>query len=189
VIEHLLANKSNSEFVTFFFPRFDDAQSLQALTVIRSIIRQSLDATTLSQGIESSLLRLEQDLYTDLDGVMELLRLRAAESTKFYLVIDALDEFGSTERRKLLTLLSSLASACSKVKIFLSGRASSIIETKERLPNLDIISMSSIAARSDIAKYIENELQELLQNKDLIIGEESLVEEIRDTLTHHADGM
>ena len=82
-----------SETVTFFFPQFDDPRSLSAETVIRLVIRQSLDSTTLSKELEASLVALNQKPFTELNDLKPLLSKRIDQSRAFYIFIDALDEF------------------------------------------------------------------------------------------------
>lgn len=41
----------------------------------------------------------------------------------------------------------------------------------------------------DISLYVEAAIRERIQDEDLVFGEPDLLNEIRDTLTRHADGM
>ncbi|KAK1750001.1 ankyrin repeat-containing domain protein, partial [Echria macrotheca] len=93
-VNHVLTHKSGpGEIVAFFFPQLDDPQSLCAETVIRSIIRQSIDPVTLSGEMEADLAELYQKPSTGLVELTALLQQRVAQSKMFYIFIDALDEF------------------------------------------------------------------------------------------------
>jgi len=49
--------------------------------------------------------------------------------------------------------------------------------------------MASAEVSSDIAQYVEGMLQERLQNKDLVVGNHSLIKDIKGALIQHADGI
>ncbi|RDA89289.1 hypothetical protein CP532_0587 [Ophiocordyceps camponoti-leonardi (nom. inval.)] len=188
-IDHVFANRlTKDESVTFFFIRFDDPQSTKAETVIRSLIRQSLDPLTLSNKMEAGLRELDRMLCPSLEDLVSLLQQRIALSKSFYLFIDALDECEALERRHLLNALSSLSSMTSGLKIFLAGRESLSVELRRRFPIAEQISVESMEARRDMGLYVEAALLERMQTRELIIGD-SLYQELKHTLTQHADGM
>ena len=189
-ISYVLAHKSRpGEIVTFFFPQFDDPQSLYTETVIRSIIRQSLDPVALSEEIEAKLAEMDQKMSIGLGELTFLLHQRIKQSEIFYIFIDALDEFEPRERRALLGLLASLGSGGFTVRVFLAGRESLSGELKEKLPGIERVSMMSAVANADINRYAEEALEERMQNQDLVIRDQSLIVEMKQALTKHADGM
>lgn len=190
-VTHVFANKSNSnEIVTFFFPQFNDPQSLSAETVIRSIIRQSLDPVTLSEEMEAKLAEIHQNPTAGINALMVLLRQRLAQSEKFFIFIDALDEFEPRERRSLLDFIASLGPAAGLgPKVFLAGRESLSGELQDKLLGIKRISMASAEAKTDIAAYVKETLQERVENRDLVVGDQSLISDIEQALMNHADGM
>ncbi|KAK3294819.1 uncharacterized protein B0H64DRAFT_195872 [Chaetomium fimeti] len=189
-VSYVLAERSGTgEIITFFFPQFNDPQSLHAETVIRSIIRQSLDLVTLSERMEARLAEMDQNPSTGLGELTVLLRERLAQSEKFFIFIDALDEFEPRERRALLDLLASLSSSGSGPRVFLAGRESLRAELKDKLPGIERLSMASVEAMPDIARYVKQALQERIQNRDLVVGDQSLILDIEQALAKHADGM
>ncbi len=190
MVSHVFAHKSGTgEIVTFFFPQFNDPQSLCAETVIRSIIRQSLDPVALSEEMEASLVEMNQKPSTGVGELTVLLRQRLAQSEKFFIFIDALDEFEPRERRELLDVLASLGSSGSGLRVFLAGRESLRGELHDKLPATECLSMASAEANTDIALYIKEALQERIENRDLVVGDQSLILDIEQALTKHADGM
>lgn len=50
-------------------------------------------------------------------------------------------------------------------------------------------SMAPDVLAGDISLYVEAAIRERIQDEDLVFGEPDLLNEIRDTLTRHADGM
>lgn len=171
-VSHVFAHKSGTgEIVTFFFPQFNDPQSLCAETVLRSIIRQSLDPVTLSEEMEAILVETDQNPSTGIGELTVLLRQRLTQSEKFFIFIDALDEFEHRERRALLDLLVSLGSSESNPRVFVAGRESLRGELKAKLPGIERLSMASAEARTDIALYVKEALQERIENRDLVVGD------------------
>jgi hypothetical protein len=139
--------------------------------------------------MEVALMGLNQKPSSGVDEVMHLLRRRIAQSGTFYIIIDALDAFEPTERHILLNSLSSLSKALPCVRIFLASRESLSVEVKKRVSTLEAVSMASGETNSDIVQYVEDALQERLQNEELMVGDKSLQKDIKDTLIKHADGM
>lgn len=60
----------------FFFVQFDNPQSLKAETILRSILRQSLDIQSLSEEMTTALRTLDNKLYPSLDDQLSLLQQR-----------------------------------------------------------------------------------------------------------------
>ncbi len=188
-VRHILQHKNKSESVTFFFPQFNDSKSLCAETVIRSVIRQLLDPVTLPEEVEASLVEMDQKPSVETDELMVLLRQRLAQSERLYIFIDAVDEFEPRERRALLELLGSLGSGGSNLRVFLAGRESLSGELRDKFSGIERVSMASTGANADIALYVKQALQDRIENKELVVGDKSLVLDIAQALTKHADGM
>ena len=87
-----------------------------------------------------------------------LLRQRLTQSEKFFIFIDALDEFEPRERRVLLNSLASLRSNGLGLRVFLIGRESLCGELYDKLPGIERLSMALAEAITDIALYVEEAL-------------------------------
>ncbi|KAI1026507.1 hypothetical protein LB504_013128, partial [Fusarium proliferatum] len=74
VINHVLVKKNRDDHVAFFFLQYDNSDSLTAETIIRSIIRQSVDVTTLPEQIEHQLQELSRKHFVPLQDWEFLLR-------------------------------------------------------------------------------------------------------------------
>ena len=144
---------------------------------------------TLSEEMEASLMEMDLKPSTGVAELTVLLRQRLAQSERFFIFIDALDEFELRERRELLNLLASLGSSGSGLKVFLAGRESLREELNDKLSGIERLSMASAEAMTDIALYVQEELQERIENRDLVVGDQSLILDIKKALTEHADGM
>lgn len=188
-VEHIYAHERRArENVTFFFPHFADQTPLSAEATLRSIIRQSLDPVRLSSDWEARLMELDRKLSSELGELTSVLRQAIDQSETFYIFIDALDEFEPAERRALLDSLVSVASG-SRLRVFISSRESLSGELRDRLPTIETVLMASPEAKIDIATFVEETLQRRQQNGDLMVQDQSIVDDIRRALINRADGM
>ncbi len=114
---------------------------------------------TLSEEVEASLIEVDLKPSPGVDKWTVLLRQRLAQSEKFYIFIDALDEFEPKERRALIDLLASLGSSGgSGLRVFLAGRESLSGELKDKFPGIERLSMASAGANTDVALYVNEAL-------------------------------
>ncbi|KAL5585649.1 hypothetical protein FOVSG1_013341 [Fusarium oxysporum f. sp. vasinfectum] len=190
VINHVLIKKNRDDRAAFFFLQYDNSDSLTAETIIRSIIRQSMDAITLPEHVEYQLRELDRKYFVQLQDWTFLLWQRIEHSGIFFIFIDGLDECNTAERRALLDVLSSLATTTTLgLRIFIASRDSVYVDLKGRFSHMEHVSMAPVNLASDIRIYVEATVQERMRDKDLVCEDPRLLDEIRDTLTHHADGM
>ncbi|KAM3467272.1 hypothetical protein NHJ6243_000303 [Beauveria neobassiana] len=189
VVNHVFLHKGRHDTATFFFVDRDNAESLQAETLIRSIIRQSIDSTEVPQYLESRLTNLDHAVFVQLDAWIDLLRYVVQQSTAFYILIDGLDECDAAERQAVFDALSLLAATASCLRIFISSRESVDLDLRGRSLPMSRVSMSCDSLMSDIRSYIDTSLQKRLQNEELAFGDAHLLVEVNDALTQHADGI
>lgn len=173
----------------YFFVEYGSSESRKAETILRSFIRQCLDPLNVPSSIESKLRAMRSEGYIRLKEWTTFLGEVAGTLHFMYLFLDAVDECETKEKLEILKELSSLASSHSRVKIFLSGREGLASELEMRFPNIQRISTASDLARPDVGIFIEGVLQSKTEDEELVVGDMSLLEEIRDRLVQHADGM
>lgn len=190
VIDHILTQKRGSDVpVCFFFVQFDNQKSREAEAILKSIIRQALDQSGFPEEMEPLLEKVQSNLTSDFDELFELLRKITMTTKMLYIIIDGLDECEKSDRDDLLGAISSLARPGSNVKLFLASRDSISREITRGFSALEHLSMSCPSAQLDIATYVEGTIQEKLQCEDLIVGDPSLIEEIKQALMRGSDGM
>ncbi|CAH0042172.1 unnamed protein product [Clonostachys rhizophaga] len=189
VIQHLFMTKHKSICITYFFAQYHDAQSLKAETILRSIVRQTLNPMDLSEKIKTDLKDLDGERFLQFEKVVELLKDRVMKFDCFYIILDGLDECDPSERRVLLDAISSLISMKPKLKVFLASRIGLQGEIERRLPNMTRVSMEVSGAVLDISVYIRENIQQRMLDRQLVMGDPKLAEEIERRLTMHADGM
>jgi hypothetical protein len=132
---------------------------------------------------------LDRQLFVELGDWVHLLQQRIELTSAFYVFIDGLDECDPAERRALLDALLSLVSAAPALRIFIAGRVSAYVDLKGRFSHMEHVSMVSDDLTSDIRLYVKAAIQERIRNGDLVVEDPCLLDEIKDTLTQHADGM
>jgi hypothetical protein len=170
------------------FPRFDDSISLSAATVLRSIIRQSLEPNDVTKEIERQLCRFETT-YADIDAIETLLQYCIRRFSVLYIIIDALDEFEKEERNALLRGLSAIISfPDSKAKLFLVGRSSAATDIRKWFPASQAKSTDCCEVQADIEAYTR-EIITLKQGEQLILQDPALAQEIIKALIDGANGM
>ncbi|XWX00732.1 hypothetical protein V2A60_008753 [Cordyceps javanica] len=189
VINHVFLTKNRNTRVSFFFVDRDNTDSLRAETMIRSIIRQSLDFEAEPAYVEKQLRTLERAPFVTPETWVNLLRHVVQQSTVHFILIDGLDECDAAERRNLLDALSSITATTSHLRTFIASRASVSIDLRSRPLPMEHISMAGDRLASDIRAYIDASIQERVQNEELVFGDPHLIIEVNDTLTQHADGI
>lgn len=189
VVDYLHCERGANDLPTFFFSRFDDSISLSAETVLRSIIRQSLQLDDVTGEIEKQLSDFENS-YTDMYKIEKLLHCCISRFTTVYIVIDGLDEFEEVDRKILFQTLSSIISLPnSQAKLFLVGRSSISTDIQKWFPECQMKYVSCRDVQADIGTYIQQSIFLKLEEKDLMLHDPDLAREIIEALTKGADGM
>jgi len=195
VIEWLFCERRRTdELTTFVFPRFDDSISLDAATVLRSIIRQTLEPDDVTGEVESHLSKFKNS-DADIDTIETLLRHCISRISKLYIVIDALDEFETEQRNVLLRSFSFIISLPdSKAKLFLVGRSSVLIDIRRWFPDSQEKSADCCEVKADIGAYIRETIalrqgEQVSPQEQLILQDPAFAQHIIEALIDGADGM
>ncbi|KAF4455179.1 NACHT domain [Fusarium albosuccineum] len=167
---HILTDKSTPESqVTFFFPRFDEAESLRTETILRCIARQMVNIEDVSGDTMQFLKDIQVDEAVDSQDLARfLLHLLSSTKRPTWIIIDGLDECHKEDRRELIEGLASLASAGSHVKIFVTSRETAPLLIKTAYPGLEQTSMSCSLAQADITGLVNQAVQKCLDDKELL---------------------
>ena len=174
----------------FFFCRFDDEESLQARTIIRSIVRQMLS-------------ELPADAFKDVKlsntpgiSVIDLLEAFSNLASQYFVVLDGLDDCEEAQVKELVEILQGLLMSTKlRVKIFWSSRPTIrpwmpekvLAEQHIRLEDKEI--QKKVA--HDIHKLIHVSLEVWLEEDppQLQIDDPTLILTIVDHLEKNAQGM
>ncbi|KAK3312045.1 hypothetical protein B0H66DRAFT_595702 [Apodospora peruviana] len=175
----------------FYHIRFDNADSLQAETILRSIARQNLFPESMSDEPHTFLVVAEREMFSH-DSLHKVLERKLVESKAeaAYIVIDGLDELTLSQERSPTTALRRLMKHPGiVVKLLLSCRDSKASELRKRFPGSIDLSLHSDAAKDDLKYYITQVVEERRATGDLVVSDPTLVAEISDVLIKGAQGM
>ncbi|KAI3334596.1 hypothetical protein F4824DRAFT_501852 [Ustulina deusta] len=188
ITDHLLASRRVSDSISFFFPRFDYADSLLAGSIIRSLIRQNLQPDLVDK-LSDDLSKAYNSCYSQ-DTMMDLLVSKTAIFSTNYLLIDSLDECEPKERQRILQLLSAtIKKSLSKVKILIASRDALENEITDSFAQVTRLRMNAPEAASDLELFAHQTLSERMNMGQLPIGNVVSFEAICDAITSRAQGM
>ena len=174
----------------FFFCQFDNAASLTARTILRSLTKQCLNAENMPKTVEARLAKLFNNGPPDLDDLEALFVDQITTSKSRSIIIDGIDECAIVERNVLFTALRKVADRSSRrFKIFIASRPQVGLEIERFFKFYHHKSMDSPAVHADISRYIKNVLEEKRDGGDLKVVHPELIAEIEDALVSGAQGM
>ncbi|KAJ5637475.1 hypothetical protein N7490_007354 [Penicillium lividum] len=175
--------------VAYFFCRHDVAQSLKARTVIGSLIRQLLssveDLTSVAEALNQC---AELDEFTRMTCLLEY--AFPSRSLQCFMIVDGLDELENSERIKTMAELAKLQENFN-IRICASFR-SDPTSYDRRIDSVGFVSPTVIPIpenSSEIQAFILEELEDCLESQRLVVGDPTLILEIRDALFHGSQGM
>ena len=143
----------------------------------------------MSKTIEDRLKGLFKGTSPDAEDLEPLLHDIAATSGTMIFVIDGFDECASADRIIVLKMLHRLMSSRSIIKIFFSSRED-VVEDIDRVFNTcRQVSMDCEEARADISTYVNNIIAEKVENRELVVGNIQLIQDIQSVLIRGANGM
>lgn len=177
--------------VSYLFVRYDDENSRSADQILRSLIFQALTG----RGVQDSLKKLLEESASrsfERSSLLPLLGHSISLLEKTFLVVDGLDQCSPQERRILLQAFSQLmqmGSGHGAVKILISARESMTKEVGQVLSPMKHLQTGHTDTNDDLERYAEEILAEKRANEELVIGDESLLGQIMDTLRTGGEGM
>lgn len=190
LIDELLCNQlSNEVSVGFFFCQHDRLESLEAGTILGSLVRQFLTVETMSEIMQKHLERLcTNPLFSD-DEMELLLKSAVDASRKYFIVVDGFDECSPQTRRFILSIFREISSSPSIIKIFISSRHDSGREIEKAFDSCYSRTMNCQEAHRDIEIYIKTTIEERRSMDDLVVGAPELLHEVEEALIGGARGM
>ncbi|RDW85731.1 hypothetical protein BP5796_04056 [Coleophoma crateriformis] len=187
IVDDLNLYVQRKDVVTYFFCRYDISESLKARTIIGSLVRQLL--RPISELDEAAKVFDDTVLAPDFEYMFKLLEHVIPNAYKAYFILDGLDECDYSERSILIPQLQRLQDRFTLL-VCISYRLepdNALRLKPEEFTTPRSISMSE--DNPDIEDFILNELENCLQSSTLVLGDPSLILEIRDALLQHSQGM
>ncbi|KAF9772357.1 hypothetical protein IL306_009935 [Fusarium sp. DS 682] len=196
VIEHLNDKKDDADVVTFFFCRFDDSESLDCDTILRSLLYQLVSRPAFAKIIEQTGIHRDMEMAEDQGYSRKSLKMLFRRSIGlveiWFIILDGIDECTAEQRRWLFEFLSDLITSeetPGKVKLVLSCRETLNHDIRTWFPaSLQILTGSGQTSQ-DILTYAEDILNEKLAKKELVLDDVNLAAEILKSISLKEQGM
>ncbi len=195
VIDHLKESVTSDQIVLFAFADFQDARSTDVVVLLRTLLAQLLDhckPEDFVEGpdfakLEKTMERHHADRPKFLQYLVELLGKASTPWKHVFIVIDALDECTQENRRESIAAIRMLASAGSKISVFVTSRAEQdIIDVLSSDPTIYLVHETQ-RVKKDIARFIEDKMNK--SYLPLARFRKSVRTHIASTLLEKANGM
>ncbi|SJL02878.1 uncharacterized protein ARMOST_06219 [Armillaria ostoyae] len=166
VIDHLTKCVTSDEIVLYAFADFQDVRSTDVVILLRTLLAQLLDHCKPEDFVEdpdfADLEKTMQWHHADrpkfLQYLIELLGKASAPWKRVFVVIDALDECAQTGRRESIAAIQKLASAGSKMSVFVTSRAEQdIVDVLSSVPTISLADETR-RVQDDIRRFIEDKM-------------------------------
>lgn len=182
--------RKSNEYIGFFFCEHDFTNSVSARTILGCLIRQCLSVETLSESVQRQIEQLSKRTYPDVEELEEILQSVVEHSCAVTFVVDGLNECLKSDRDIVLGILSRvMSSSQSRVKAFLSSREGLILDLSTKFDAWHHVTMHCPEAQADVTTYVEGIIKDKIESKDLAIGNDHLVQEVKSALIRGANGM
>ncbi|KIW79346.1 hypothetical protein Z517_05958 [Fonsecaea pedrosoi CBS 271.37] len=168
----------------YFFCSHDDAESLQAKTILGSLARQLL--SLLSPDTFASIDTVESDPF-DNDEIVSYLHKLAPQNEQAFVIIDGLDECPEIELDKLFSYLPKFLQTSQLFHIFCSSRPDLHTRYRASLPSQHHLPLP--VENHEIAQYIDSALEDRLTTGSLCLGDPAIILAIRQALVEGSRGM
>ena len=188
VVEELLVTKGANVSVAYFFCRNDDLESLKGREIMGSLARQLLGGipaksfNEIDRGIDGIAPNTEQ--------IVSHLQHLLPPEAEYVIVLDGLDECGSSEVYYLFETLQSLLRSPTHVfKLFWTGRSDFVAKIPYRLQPNFAVTISQSNNGPEISNFIELALDEALEDGRLQLRDPGIIFKIQDALETNAREM
>ncbi|KAF5599639.1 ankyrin repeat-containing protein [Fusarium pseudoanthophilum] len=159
-------------------------------TILRALARQLVSIHDVSGSTKQALESIQNASEHISSKLSRLLtRLLSRKGPPSWVIVDGIDECRREERQTLIKLLKSMLDDGVNAKLFITSRdhASSIF--KGASVNLEQVFMNCSLAEDGMAQFIDQAVQKCLDSEQLLVSDQTLINEIKNTLVKHADGM
>ncbi|KAJ5801264.1 uncharacterized protein N7518_003332 [Penicillium psychrosexuale] len=190
VVAQLHASRNTNDIISYYICRADNTASLSARNIIGSLARQILDSQ-IKHAEDESLQRLYEDS-NDLNTaeVVDFVLSRLHDDNTYYLAIDGLDECEPVEIRKVAQSVAKLCNMRVKnFKVLYTGRPElenqlfGAMKPKYKIP------VTETKVDLEMDRYIAAAIGNCLEDKQLILGDPTLIVKIFETLKKGSNGM
>lgn len=159
-------------------------------TILRSLLRQCLDASSLPTDIESDLVNFLRQACVDSSALCCVLNSAISRYHTVYMIIDGIDECDMSQRSIILKRLSKLInSSTGIVKLVVASRNTAVGPLATSSTRILGINNRQKQFQDDVGTFIDQTLALRINDDDLHIEDPHVVLEVRDALLSGAKGM
>ena len=191
IIDSLLVRKGAFAVgVAYFFCQYNKPDTLQARTLLGSLIRQCLaeEHTPANQETYLDQILSSESLNED-DMKAFFLKVLTENPREQVLVVDGFDEMAFDQRSVVLDVLRHVSSAAeARVKTFISSRHDVGKEVEQALPKLTTRSMNGQFVSKDVITYIKLGLAEKVQSGNFSVTDSALLSIVEEMLVEKSTG-
>lgn len=178
--------------MAFFYCDYADYETLDASTILGTIIQQLLD---IRPSIDERIAVKIREAYGDVvrkSSPADLFKLLESivreHHHSVYIVLDGVDEATPDTQEKLLSGFSMLSASCGTLlKLYFSTRQVTLIS--DHFPSYLSFNISESSADEDIENYIKASVQQRLHSLPIMLNHPYLEESAVRQLTAKAQGM
>jgi hypothetical protein len=194
IAEELAPVLSEPHFaLCYYYCDYSDVNSLDASTVIGTLIRQLLEKTNIPEDLEAHILSSYDDITTSLPlhDLLDIFEKALKLFSTCLIVVDGIDEL---PRESQFTIVGALKSIMSIDKTLIKTLVSSRSEENDirralRGPNFYSIEISPANISNDIRLFINDEVDNRIKEGRLVLGNPAIKDEIVRALTVGAKDM
>jgi predicted amino acid dehydrogenase len=192
IVDDLLCRPSphGETFISFFFCKENNAETLQATTILGSLLHACLTVDKLTAELEDVIAQLFVNGMPDGHDFAAVFAQVSNLARFHYIVIDGFDACPMRERAILVNVLQQVStSAQSSVRLFFSSRPDVEDEIRRAFPTCHRQTVSQAHADRDISTFVAESIRAKIDDGDLAVGDPALATDICDALSDGADGM
>ncbi|KAF5004276.1 hypothetical protein FDECE_9232 [Fusarium decemcellulare] len=198
VVQRLCQERNSQQFVSFFFSQFDNLPSLNSETIIRSVVQQLL-SSSLVDSLDAAFardlgasLRSAKSEYFSKDSLEKLYAVASVACTKWFIVLDGVDECERDEQTFLFQFFSRLLRNLPQsqtIKLLITGRITTIDPVDQSFGTTWRLITGSAHTSADIVTYAEDVIGVKLSTQELVVRDPEVIKEILQTIAAKEEGM
>lgn len=196
LIDGLLSSPVKPEvrhIVAFYYCDHADKRTLFLVNIFCCLARQCVGV---SGGLPPSTLVILEEIFRqgkipEIEGLIELILNAIKRKPPLIVFIDGLDELNDEDRKLVFLKLTNLvteADPCA-VKILITSREDTAYLTKAQGIRCFKVRIGASTIAGDIDSFVKHATRELIEQRELILGNPSLEDEISTALIQGAKGM
>ena len=176
--------------IVYAYLRYDSAETQVLTNLLRAFIKQLCFRKKLDPSLLDFFKEYSRDARVPLYEKLESHFIQLAKrSTRFFILVDALDEAPQEQRRKIFEMILNLVDQLQCVQVFITSRKEEDIINmflQLKAPKIEIEAKNNSV---DIEIYVRGQVETVISQGELKLQNRSLHDKIVQELVGKADGM